>query len=78
MKKFKMELVWHNCYEYPPEETLNDNLIATDGKHVFKVKYDKNIGWFDLDNVRFLPFELLWEYWWADIVQTVQGCSDFK
>ena len=78
MKKFTMELVWHNCYECPPEESFNDNLIATDGERVFKVKYDKNVGWFDLDNIKFLPFELLWEYWWADIEQTVHGCSDFK
>lgn len=76
--KFKMELTWHNCYEYPPAEAFNDNLIATDGKHVFKVKYDKNVGWFDLDNVRFLPFEMLCDYWWADIKQTVQGCPNFK
>lgn len=76
--KFKMELVWHNCYECPPEESFNDNLIATDGKRVFKVKYDKNVGWFDLDNVSFLPFELIWSYWWADITQTVNECSDFK
>lgn len=78
MKKFKMELTWHNCYECPPEESFNDNLIVTDGKRVFKVKYDKNVGWFDLDNVNFLPFELIWSYWWADITQTVNECSDFK
>ena len=75
--KFKIELVWHNCYEYPPAEAFNDNLVATDGKRVFKVKYDKNVGWFDLDNVRFLPFEMLCDYWWADIIQTVRNCSDF-
>ena len=77
MKKFTMPLVWHNCYECPPEESFNDNLIATDGKRVFKVKYDKNVGWFDLDNVNFLPFELIWAYWWADITQTVHNCCDF-
>lgn len=78
MKKFKMELVWHNCYDCPPEEEFNSNLICTDGKTVFDVIYDKDEGWIDADTIKLLPPELLCEYWWADIKQTVQGCSDFK
>lgn len=78
MKKFKMELVWHNCYEYPPEEDFNANLICTDGKTIFDVIYNKNEGWINAETIKHLPPELLWEYWWADIIQTVHGCSDFK
>ena len=77
MKKFKMELVWHNCYDCPPEEEFNSNLICTDGKTVFDVIYDKNNGWCNADTIRQLPPELLWKYWWADIIQTVRNCSDF-
>ena len=76
--KFKMELTWHNCQTYPPSEAYNDNLVATDGTNVFKVKYDRLTGWLNLNTIKPLPFELLWEYWWADLEQTVRGCSEFK
>lgn len=77
-KKFTMPLVWHNCYDYPPEESRNDNLYATDGKRVFNVEYNKEIGWYNKTDGHYLYPELIWSYWWADIEQTVRGCSDFK
>lgn len=76
--KFTMSLTWHNCYSCPPEESYNDRLWATDGKWVFPVKYQKPYGWYDKEAGQYLPFEMLWSYWWADVEQTVQGCSEFK
>lgn len=76
--KFKMELTWHNCYDFPPEESWNEKLWATDGKYVFPVVYEKARGWYDKEAGDYLPFDLIWEYWWADLEQTVRGCSEFK
>ena len=76
--KFTMELVWHNCHDYPPKEYWNDNLYVTDGECVHSVKYDKERGWWSREAGDYLPFDLLWKYWWADIEQTVQGEPRFK
>lgn len=76
--KFTMPLTWHNCYSCPPEEQWNDKLWATDGNRVFPVVYDRENGWYDKEAREYLPFELIWKYWWADIEQTVRGCSEFK
>ena len=76
--KFKMELTWHNCYDCPPEEPYNDRLWVTDEEWVFPVKYQKAHGWYDKESGEYLPFELLWKYWWADPEQTVRGCSEFR
>ena len=70
--KFTMELVWHNCLTYPPKEYWNDNLYVTDGTCVHSVKYNKEHGWWSRTTGDYLPFDLLWEYWWADIEQTVK------
>lgn len=76
--KFKMPLTWHNCHHYPPTESYNSNLIVTDGTDVFKAKYDKLTGWMNMNTIRRLPFDMLYDYWWADLEQTVRGCSEFK
>lgn len=76
--KFTMPLTWHNCQTYPPSEAYNSNLIATDGVSVFKVKYSRLTGWLNLDTVKCLPFDILYDYWWADVEQTVRECSEFK
>lgn len=78
INKFTMPLTWHNCYSYPPEEPYNDKLWATDGTWVFPVEYDREEGWYDKGAENYLPFELIWKYWWADLEQTVRGCSEFK
>ena len=76
--KFKMPLTWHNCYSCPPEEPYNNRLWATDGYVVFPVVYDIMDGWWNVESENCLPFELLYDYWWADMEQTVRGCSEFK
>lgn len=74
--KFKMELTWHNCQSYPPSETHNDRLIATDGLCVFPVRYDYIDGWYDVEADDYLPSELLLKYYWADLNQTVIHCLE--
>lgn len=79
MKKFKMELTWHNCSECPPEECTNDYLIATDGDDVFEAAWyapdgfmiHANHGWSGL-------YDDSDKWYWADIRQTVQKDSRFK
>ena len=76
--KFTMPLTWHNCYSCPPSEVYNDKLIATDGTNVFKAKYDKLTGWMNMDIIKYIPFDMVYDYWWADMEQTVRNCSEFK
>jgi hypothetical protein len=79
MKKFKIELTWHNCLECPPEECTNDYLIATDGTDVFEAFWYRPDGfmirgkdrWHDL-------YKDLDKWYWADIRQTVRGEHKFK
>ena len=82
MKKFTMELVWHNCLECPPSESFNDNLYVTDGKRVRKGMYEAGKGWVlstPLSHtVLPIPVESFKNFWWADIEQTVQGERGFK
>ena len=80
MKKFKMEFVWHNCEECPPEEDCNDFLIVSDGVGVCEVRWDKEEG-FSCFNKQFGYCPLVGNYkkmWWTDIKQTVQGEQKFK
>ena len=77
-KKFTLPIVWHNCYDYPPEESRNEKLWVTDGECVFPVVYDKSSGWYNKEEKDYLPFELTWKYWWADLQQTIKECSEFK
>lgn len=76
--KFKIELTWHNCLTCPPEEYWNDDLYVTDGEYLHSVKYSKEFGWWSRETGDYLPFDLLWKYWWADLNQTVNNCSEFK
>jgi hypothetical protein len=71
MDKFKMELTWHNCKTYPPNEKYNPWLVYTNGYHTDYCVYDKRYG-FPINE------DDLHEYWWADIAQTVRGTSEFK
>jgi hypothetical protein len=75
--KFKIELVWHNCYDCPPEEYWNDNLYVTDGKYIHSVEYNKEYGWWSRELGDYLPFDSIWKYWWADLEQTVNKCLEF-
>lgn len=76
--KFTIELVWHNCKTNPPSEDKNDYLYISDGGFVNSVKYSKDKGWFVREVGSYLPIDVLHEYWWADIEQTVQGESRFR
>ena len=77
MKKFTMELIWHNCKECPPTEMWNNGLYLTDGNFVEKTKYRAENGWYDERTKSYLPAELLHKYWWADLQQTVRGEPKF-
>lgn len=81
MKKFTMELVWHNCKECPPEETANDYLVVTNGVHIYEAAwyapdgfmiYQKQDDWWHG------IYEGLGNWYWADLKQTVQGEPRFK
>lgn len=76
--KFKMELVWHNCQSYPPEEYWNKNLYISDGTYVSGVEYDKQYGWFDQSAGDYISYQELHKYWWADLDQTVRECLEFE
>ena len=81
MRKFTMELVWHNCYLYPPSEAYNESLYVTDGNEIMNAIYDVRKGWLiripNTITVFPLPSKRLTKYWWADIKQTVQGEEKF-
>ena len=72
MDKFKMELTFHNCATYPPEETLNTHLLITDGFTVVFGKYSH--GTFYWEGMPLSKDQC----WWADIDQTVRGAKEFE
>ena len=79
MKKFTMELVWHNCETNPPEEVVNDFLIMTNGTDVFKAFWYRPDGFMvDMNDDWYGIYEDVNKWWWADIRQTVRGESKFK
>ena len=79
MKKFKMELTWHNCLECPPEECTNDYLIATDGTDVFEAFWYRPDGFMIRGKDRWHGlYKGLDKWYWADIKQTVRGEPKFK
>lgn len=79
MKKFTMELVWHNAETNPPSETTNDYLFATDGTDIFEAFWyapdgfmiHTKHGWHGM-------YHELDKWYWADIRQTVRGEPRFK
>ena len=80
MKKFTMELVWHNCETYPPKEDYNDFLIVSDGVGVCEVRWDKEKG-FSYFSKQFGYRPLVGNYkkmWWADVRQTAQNEPKFR
>lgn len=75
--KFTMELVWHNCATCPPKEDFNANLCVTNGRTVFGTKYDKG-EWYDREFGVCIPDDMLVDFWWADVVQTLNAVADFR
>ena len=81
MDKFTMELVWHNCKTHPPKETANDCLIATNGARIYEAAWYAPDGFMiydKYDNWWHGLYEELDEWYWADIMQTVQNESRFN
>lgn len=79
MKKFKMELTWHNCLECPPEECTNEYLIATDGDDVFEAFWYRPDGFMIRGKDRWHGlYQGLDKWYWADIRQTVWKDGRFK
>ena len=79
--KFAMELVWHNCETYPPEEFANDSLIITNGHIVEPMDWHRSKGYIILDEKyghKILDYKHLKNWWWADIEQTVQDEVKFR
>lgn len=74
---FKVELVWRNCAIYPPEEPI-DRLFITDGESFHKARYHPKYGWWCVELWSYIPPDLLKDYWWANILQAINGVSDFK
>lgn len=77
MDKFKMDLTWHNCKTFPPEEDFNSYLLVTDGWDIKEMRWIKSYNAF-VNRYSEIKGEDLCKYWWADIVQTVHKTSEFK
>ena len=79
-KKFVMPLVWHSCKIYPPSEDYNPALIITNGEEIFDMRWDKEEGFYVNCSGGYMYLNpISYErWWWADIEQTVRGCSEFK
>lgn len=79
--KHTMELVWHSCTSYLPKEDYNPGLYVTDGKEVFPViwRRDKD-GWqrFSAGKWYIEPGVNSDGYWWADLVQTINGFAPIQ
>jgi hypothetical protein len=71
MDKFKMELTWPHCANYPPKEYFHPHLLITDGGTVIFGEYDHGVFYM---NGMPLDSNLCW---WADIDQTVRGTKEF-
>lgn len=73
-----MELVFHNCATNHPKEFENNSLIITDGKNVYPLFWHRAEGYGVVTENGIVSIGLseLKNWWWTDIVQTVQG--DFK
>lgn len=77
--KFTMELVWHNCLKYPPEESRNDRLYLTNGIDIFLVAFHKSQHWCvwrDIKSGKIINIQPY--HYWADIEQTIQGDERFR
>lgn len=75
--KFTIGLVWHNCETYPPKEYWNNNLYISDGEYVSRAEYSRENGWYDKTGGVYIYPDLVKEYWWADIEQTVRTSKEF-
>lgn len=77
--KYKMEIVWHSCTDCLPSEDYNPVLYITDGKDVFPATWKREEGWqrFTSGGWYIEPGVNSDGYYWADLVQTVNGFEPF-
>ena len=79
--RYTMELVWHSCSFNLPQEDYNDCIYVTNGKEVLSTtwKRDKK-GWqrFETSGWYIEPGVNSDGWWWADLVQTVNGFSKIQ
>ena len=77
--KFIMNLVWHNCKTYPPQELYNTFLLATNGGDVHITRWHRAEGYeiVTADGYEYIKYNELEEWYWADIRQTVQTSQEF-
>lgn len=78
--KFVMRLVWHNCKTYQPKEFKNDFLIATNGADIYRMMWRRDSGYFvgTKSWSKILEQSELENWWWADLIQTVQEETQFR
>ena len=74
--KFKIPLTWHNCKSYPPKEAINLSLVVTNGNKVYTTSWYKDVGYHTERGL--IKKSELKKWYWADLEQTVKGCSEFK
>lgn len=78
--KQKMELVWHSCTDCLPNEDFNSRLYVTDGRDVFPVSWarENHLQRFTHGSWYIEPGVNSEGYWWADILQTIQGVAALR
>lgn len=72
MSKIKIELVWHNCKDCPPQEEKNTKLHITNGQYVHPAYYNKDFGWISTVLGTLIPDSILHSFWWCDLEQAVK------
>ena len=76
--KFKMELTWHSCETYPPEEDYNPYRLVTNGDVIVETVWRRDCGWYIYGKWYIAPKLGGRSCWWADIHQTVNKTKEFK
>ena len=73
--KYTMELVWHSCTNNLPRETYHPTLYITNGREVFPTAWKCELEWkrFEIPGWYIEPGVNSDGWWWADLVQTVNG-----
>lgn len=80
MTKHTMELVWHSCTDCPPEEDYNSCLYVTDGEEVFPATWKTDRNWHRFEKGGwYIEVGVNSDgYWWADLIQTVNGFAPVR
>lgn len=73
-----MKLNWRNCATEPPQKESVDKLYITDGESLNQARYHHKYGWWCIELWDYIPSDLINEYWWADILETISSSSEFE